>query len=110
LFPFVCFLVPGRLTNKGISLSFRLQRKSLDSEGVKLIEKERQYLLLFKQFRGRQDIIPLNPIAPDDMFRDIAVRHKKAYLGSLCKRQTNIQASQGTSRESKRDFRAILQS
>jgi hypothetical protein len=67
LFPFVCFLVPGRLTNKGISLSFRLQRESLDSEGVKLIEKERQYLLPLQQFRGRQDIIPVNPVAPVDI-------------------------------------------
>ena len=78
MFPFVCFLVPGRLTNKGISLYFRLQRESLHSEGVKLIEKERQYLLLFQQFRGRQDIIPLNLVALVDMFTDIAVRHKKA--------------------------------
>jgi hypothetical protein len=57
------------------------------------------------------DITSGYPGSPFDMFRDIALGDKKkAYLDSLCKRQRNIQASQGTFRESKRDFRAILQS
>jgi hypothetical protein len=39
--------------------------------------RKRQYLLPLQQFKGRQNIIPADPVAPVDMPRDIAVGHKR---------------------------------
>jgi hypothetical protein len=61
--------------------------------------RKRQYLLPLQQFIGRQTLFPSDPVAPVDIPKDIAVGHKKAYLGStkLCRRQRNIQFPQGAS-------------
>jgi hypothetical protein len=58
-------------------LSFRLQRESLDSEGVKLIEKERQYHSSSSAVQRKIAIDTVDPVVPVNIPRDIAVGHKR---------------------------------
>jgi hypothetical protein len=55
-----------------MSIFFRLQRES-----NYLRRRKKQYLLPLQQFRGRQPLIPVDPVAPVDIPRDIAVGHKR---------------------------------
>jgi hypothetical protein len=61
-----------------ICLSFRLQRESLDSEGVKLFEKKEETIPSPPSTVQRETTIdPVDPVAPVDAPRDIAVGHKR---------------------------------
>jgi hypothetical protein len=71
------FSCSRKVNNKGICLSFRLQRESLDSEGVKLIEKERQYLLPLQAVQREIAIDTVDPVVLVDIPRDFAVGHKR---------------------------------
>ena len=65
-------------TRKGRCLSFRLQRESLDSEGVKLFEKKEETVPSPPSTIQREIVIDLvDPVSPVDVPRDIAVGHKR---------------------------------
>jgi hypothetical protein len=55
-------------TEKGRCLSFRLQRESLDSEGVKLFEKKEETIPSPPSAVQRETtIVPVDPVAPVDI-------------------------------------------
>jgi hypothetical protein len=77
LFPFVCFLVPGRLTTKEDVYPSDFRGSHLTQRESKLFEKKEKTIPSpLQQFRGRQ-FDPVDPVAPVDIPRDIAVGHKR---------------------------------
>jgi hypothetical protein len=66
---------------KGRCLFFRLQRESIDLEGVKLFNKKEEIVPSSPSTVQRETTIdpvnPVNPVAPVDIPRDITVGHKR---------------------------------
>jgi hypothetical protein len=60
---------------KGRCLSFRLQRESLDSEGVQLFEKKEETIPSPPSAVQRETTI--DPVDPVDVPKDIVVGHKR---------------------------------
>jgi hypothetical protein len=94
-------------TEKGRCLSFRLQRESLDSEGVKLFEKKEETVPSPPSIVQREiAIVPIDPVAPVDVPRDIAVGHKRpAWDRQTLQEEEGHATPQGTFRESKKPKR-----
>jgi hypothetical protein len=74
----------------------RLQRESLDSEGVKLFEKKEETIPSPPSTVQRETIIdpvdPVDPVAPVDVPRDMAVGQRGLHgLDRLCRRQRDMQ-------------------
>jgi hypothetical protein len=75
-------------TGKRRCLSFKIQRESLDSEGVKLFKKKEETLP--SPPSGVQRETTIDPVDPIDVPRDIAVGHKR-----LAQDQQNLQEAEG---------------
>jgi hypothetical protein len=87
-----------------IGLSFKLQRESLDSEGVKLFEKKEETIPSPPSTVQRETTI--DPIDPVDVPRDIAVGHKRpAWVRRTLQEAEGHANPQGTFRESKKPKR-----
>jgi hypothetical protein len=70
-------------TGKGRCLSFRLQRESLDLEGVKLFEKKEETIPSFPSAVHRETFTnPVDHVAPADDSQRHCSRPGKACMGS----------------------------
>jgi hypothetical protein len=76
LFPFICFLVPGRLTTKEDGYSSDFRRSHLTQRKSKPFEKKEKTIPSpLQQFRGRQ---LFNPVASVDIPRNFAIGHERS--------------------------------
>jgi hypothetical protein len=87
---------------KGRCVSFKLQRESLDSEGVKLFEKKEETIpsppSTVQMEKTIDPVDPVSPVSLVDIPRDIAVGHKRLAWAQQTLQEEEVHvAPQGTS-------------